>query len=78
MLHFFGINWYLNDNVGVFDPAKNPNKDIDGYMLVGEKDKETLLELYGNDYTFEQVYRSEKRSCDVKQVVLLLKYKKIS
>lgn len=74
MLHFFGINWYLDDNVGVFDPDKYPNKDTKGYMLVGEKDYTKLQELYGDRYTFEEVYRSNKRSCDVKQIVLLLKY----
>ena len=74
MLHFFGINWYLDDNVGVFDPDKYPNKNTKGYMLVGEKDYTKLQELYGDRYTFEEVYRSNKRSCDVKQIVLLLKY----
>lgn len=78
MLHFFGINWYLNDNVGVFDPEKYPGKDTKGYILVGEKDRVELEEKYGADYHFEQVYRSDKRSCDVKQVVLLLKYHKLA
>lgn len=74
MMHFFGINWYLNDTVGVFNPESDRNEHNEGYILVGEQDRAILEEKCGGNYTFEEVYRSDKRSCDVKQIVLLLRY----
>lgn len=72
MLRFFTVNFYNNDNVALFD------KELpeDGYLLVVKKDFPKLLELYGCQYTFEEVLNTQKRSCDVKDIMMVYSFTK--
>lgn len=69
-LRFYTINFYLGDKVKMFE-KEQPSK---GYLIVGEKDKELLLERYSSRYEFTQIFRSDKKGCDHRQFLLLLRF----
>ncbi len=72
MLRFFTVNFYNNDNVALFD------KELpqEGYLLVVKKDFNEVLERYGNQYDFEEVLNTQKRSCDVKDIMMVYRFAK--
>ena len=45
-----------------------------GTMIIGEKDLQEWLEIYGNKYFYEVVSNTNHRSCDSKQNVLFVKF----
>ena len=56
MLRFYTVNFYHNDQIGLFE------KDMpaEGYLLVGRRDFEGFKPKYESEYTFEEVYQSLK------------------
>lgn len=70
MLHFYVINFYEKNRVEVF----NDKTATTGYLIVGEKDAKDFLLTRENQFNFRLCYTSGKRSCDVKQKVLLYQY----
>lgn len=72
MLHFFIINFYTQDRVVEFE-KEAPEE---GYLLVGERDFQYIQEKYGQQYTFDQTLRSNRKGNDVKDYVLLLNFQK--
>lgn len=69
-LHFFTINFYLNDRVGVWTD-KGPASPH-GYLIIGERDAEKFIPRDG--YVFRPVELPEHRSCDTRQVLRLYEY----
>ena len=69
-LHFFTINFYLNDRVGVWTD-KGPASPY-GYLIIGERDAEKFIPRDG--YVFRPVELPEHRSCDTRQVLRLYEY----
>lgn len=69
MLHFFTINFYNHNRVGIFEGDKQQ-----GYLLIGDKDSEAFFETYAEQFSFTRLYISQKRSCDTKQRVCLYEY----
>ncbi len=69
-LRFYTINFYLGDRVKLFEKEQ----PVSGYLIVGEKDKELLLERYSSQYEFNQVFRSDTKGCDHRQFMLLLRF----
>lgn len=45
-----------------------------GYLLVGERDFNYIKEKYGEQYTFEQTLRSDRKRNDVKDYILLFNF----
>lgn len=74
MMHYFTINFYNNDRIGVFD---QPGMPATGYLLVGENDFRILEEQYRTQYRFTDLYSSRKRSCDTKDIVHLYAFEAI-
>jgi hypothetical protein len=72
MLHFFTINFYNNDKIGVF----NPDKATDGLLLIGERDAENYLKNLSDLFNFELVLNTHKKSCDTGQIIHLYRYHK--
>lgn len=69
MMRFFVINFYSGNRVVLFESAKPES----GYILLCERDASQFMARH-NDYTFEQVYRSKYKGCDVRDYVLLCKF----
>lgn len=72
MLRFFTINFYHNDQIASFENEK----PAEGYLLVGKHDFEGFLPNYESQYTFEEVYKSDRRGCDVRDIIYLYRFKK--
>lgn len=70
MLRFFTVNFYMRDNLRVFE-SEMPRK---GTLLVGEKDFEELKTRYKGRYRFKKVYEGTQKSCDVKQIPILVQF----
>lgn len=71
MMRFFTVNFYLGNRVLQFEIEK-PEK---GYLLIGPHDYEPFAQRY-SDYQFEEVYRSEKKSCDTKAPIIMYRFEK--
>ena len=67
MLRFYVVNFYNNDRVALFE------RDMpqEGYLLVGANDFNGFKPRYENEYTFNEVYRSKKRGCDIRDIIYL-------
>ena len=72
MLRFYTVNFYHNDQIGLFE------KDMpaEGYLLVGRRDFEGFKPKYESEYTFEEVYQSTKRGCDIRDIIYLYRFKR--
>lgn len=71
-MSFYCANYYLNDrmrHIEVEQPAE-------GYLLVPEKEEEKMLGELGETYQLEKVFRTEKRSCDMRDEVCMYKFKR--
>lgn len=71
MLRYYTANFYLNDRFKLLET----NNDSEGLLLTGEFDLPALHEKYDGRYEFEAVKSWEKRSCDTRQPMVLLKFK---
>lgn len=69
-LRFYTINFYIGDRVKLFEKEMPAS----GYIIVGEKDMELLSKKHSCNYTFTKAYRSDKKGCDLRQYLLLLKF----
>lgn len=70
--YFYGINYYNNNRMAFF------NKELpeQGYLLVGQRKCKELEQNYGSDYVFEEVYKSPRRSCDIRDIVYVFRFTK--
>lgn len=69
-LRFYTINFYTGDRVKLFDKEQPEN----GLLIVGEKDMKLLFEKYDSKYEFASIFRSNRRSCDRRQPIILLQF----
>lgn len=72
MLRFYTINFYHNDQISLFE-KEMPSE---GYLLVGQHDFEGFKPKYESQYSFEEVYQSSKRGCDIRDIIYLYRFKK--
>lgn len=72
MMRFFTINFYAGNRVLLFE-TEQPEE---GYLLIGKKDAAHYLPAQSSQYEFEQVYESNKRSCDTRDVVCMYRFEK--
>ena len=70
MLRFFTADFYTGDRVKPFE-LTNPGS---GVMLIGVQDARTWLPEHADEYEFELLKHFKKRSCDVRQDVLMLRF----
>ena len=69
-LRFYTINFYTGDRVKLFEKELPES----GVVIVGEKDMKLLLEKYEDKYEFASIFRSDRRSCDRRQPIVLLQF----
>ena len=74
VMSFYCANYYLNDRMRHFE-KENPTGE--GYVLVPEKQEEEMLEVLGATYHLEKVFRTERRSCDLRDEVCFYKFKQM-
>ena len=74
-INFYGINYYLGDRMRHLVRAI---PDVpEGYLLVSEPKKEEALDLLEeNQYRAEEVFYTDKRSCDTRTKVILYHFSK--
>lgn len=72
MLRFYVVNFYNNDRVALFER----DKPQEGYLLVGANDFNGFKPRYEDEYTFNEVYRSKKRGCDIHDTIYLYYFTK--
>lgn len=71
-MSFYCTNFYLDDrmrHIAVEQPAE-------GYLLVPEKEEQRMLDELSKTYQLEKVFRTEKRSCDMRDEVCMYKFKR--
>lgn len=73
MMRYFTVNFYLHNRIQRFE-VEHPQE---GYLLVGPQDEESFRSSYPG-YQLQEVYRSEKKSCDTKAIIVMYKFKKVS
>lgn len=69
-MHYFTINFYLNDRVGVWGESGPASPR--GFLIIGDRDAERFLPREG--YVFRRVELPAHRSCDTHQTVCLYEY----
>lgn len=72
-MHPFSVNFYVGDRVIPFDEFMPSS----GYLMMGEHEFEPFMNKYGSDYKLEEIYNSERRSCDDHSVIKLYRFEKI-
>lgn len=72
-LHFFGLNYYLNDRVRIF--AKD--KPAEGYIWMTVDDAYGIFADVFPDYELEEVFRADRRYDGAKAIQGLFKFKKV-
>ena len=73
MLRFYGTNYYTNDRI---KPFRMLDDTQSGYLLVGVEDARKFLPAQADTYDFYLIKHFKKRSADIRQPVLLLKFVK--
>lgn len=71
MLRFFTTDFYTGDRVKPFE-LSSPSS---GVLLIGVEDARTWLPAHAGDYDFYILKHFRKRSCDLRQEVLLLRFR---
>jgi len=71
-MSFYGSNFYMGDRMRHFE-KELPSE---GYVVLPEKGKELLFEEFADQYAFEEIFLSKKRSCDLRDEIYMYKFKK--
>lgn len=71
MLHFYSANYYTNDRIKPFSMSGDAKS---GYLLVGVEDARKFLPEQAGTYDFYLIKHFKKRSADIRQPILLLKF----
>lgn len=74
MLRFYVVNFYTDNRVLLFEKEQ----PTEGYLLVGRKDAALFLPTQEDRYRFEPVYTSTKRGCDVRDIIQLYRFDRLT
>lgn len=72
-MSFYGINFYMGDQMRHFE-TELPSGE--GYVISSEKENKQLLANFSSQYEFEEIFLTQKRSCDLRAKVYMYKFKK--
>ena len=72
-MSFYGVNFYLNDRMRHIE--KECPAGGEGYLLVPAKEEESMLEELGQTYHLEKIFRTDRRSCDMRNEICMYKFK---
>ena len=71
-MHPFTVNFYLGDRMVPFECYSHD----EGFVYMGEDALPVFNELFGKEYTIEEVYNSHHRSCDDKRNNILYRFER--
>ncbi len=71
-MSFYGVNYYLNDRMRHIE--KEQPQDGEGYLLVSEKEEKEMQAALADTYLLEEVFRTERRSCDMRSKVVCYRF----
>lgn len=71
-MSFYCVNFYLNDRMRHIE-AEQPASG-EGYLLVPEKEEEEMIKELEQTYQLKKVFRTDKRSCDMRDEVCMYKF----
>lgn len=71
-MSFYCTNYYLDDRMRHMK-VEQPDE---GYLLVPEKEEQRMLDELSKTYQLDKVFRTEKRSCDMRDEVCMYKFKR--
>lgn len=74
-MSFYGVNFYLNDRMRHIEKERPAGGE--GYLLVAEKEEQKMLEELESSYRLKKIFRTDRRSCDLRDEVCLYKLEKI-
>ena len=72
-MSFYGVNFYLNDRMRHIEKERPAGGE--GYLLVPAKEEESMLEELGQIYHLEKIFRTDRRSCDMRNEICMYKFK---
>ncbi|MDR0976498.1 MAG: glycosyltransferase family 39 protein [Prevotellaceae bacterium] len=68
---FYCINFYLHDRMRHFTVEKPAGE---GYVALPARDHEKFLKEVGRDYILTELFRTDRRSCDLRDVIYLYRF----
>lgn len=75
-MSFYGVNFYLNDRMRHIEKERPATGE--GYLLVPEKEEEAMLNELGGTYHLEKVFRTDRRSCDMRDEICMYKFSELA
>lgn len=73
-MSFYCANYYLNDRMRHLVEER----PVEGFLLVPEKQEEEMLNELGKTYQLEKVFRTDRRSCDMRDEICMYKFKQLT
>lgn len=74
-MSFYGVNFYLNDRMRHIEKERPVTGE--GYLLVPEKEEEEMLAELSQTYRLEKIFRTDKRSCDMRDEICMYRFETI-
>ncbi len=74
-MSFYNANFYLGDRMRHIEKERPADG---GYLLVSEREEEQMFKELGVTYRFEKIFRTDKRSCDMRSPVSLYRFEPIT
>lgn len=71
-MSFYGVNFYLKDRMRHIEQERPSARE--GYLLLPEKEEEDMLGELGQTYHLEKIFRTDRRSCDMRDEICLYRF----
>ena len=74
-MSFYGVNFYLKDRMRHIEKERPSSGE--GYLLVPVKEEENMLGQLEQTYHLEKIFRTDRRSCDMRNEICMYKFRAI-
>ncbi len=74
-MSFYGVNFYLKDRMRHIEKERPSSGE--GYLLVPVKEEENMLGELEQTYHLEKIFRTDRRSCDMRNEICMYKFRAI-
>lgn len=74
-MSFYGVNFYLKDRMRHIEKERPSSEE--GYLLVPVKEEENMLGELEQTYHLEKIFRTDRRSCDMRNEICMYKFRAI-
>ena len=72
-MSYYGVNYYLGDRMRHIE--QEPPQD-EALLLVSDKEEAAMQEALTGDYSMEKLFRTDRRSCDMRSTINLYRITK--